>query len=686
MKTKLQALFLFLSLSINLFSQNDWELLNPTPTINTGVDIHFVTNEIGYIITNKEILKTTDAGENWTISQGISSANDLKFCNSSGFIVGNSGYVIKSTDNGNTWNSISTGTNDNFNSVNMINEDTILISSSNKLLSSYDGGSNWQSYNITGYSVNKTFFINSKVGHAACKSGKIIKTINGGLNWYVTESVTTTPSDFFTIYFINNEVGFATREHNDILKTTNGGESWVEITNTTDAIYSFYFFDELNGYISGEYGVIFKTTDGGITWEWAGFQSGRTDGATIFAIHFIDYNIGFAVGMRGRILKTIDGGSSWVSYAPTYNDIKQLDFVSSDIAYALVGNTFYKSINGGYEWLDLGPPIENVKTQRFDFINDSTGFAIVGGSIGTTGNCGSVYKTIDGGISWNKTHSSYEILDEDLYCIDFVNQDTGFVSGGYNFDAIFRTINGGIDWIKVADISCGQIQFLNSKVGYGRNVGNLYNRIYKTIDGGNNWTSTFEIDEDIKCFHFITEDNGYFVGDNSLMYKTTDGGDTWLELDIPYEYYEFVKFYSNQIGYILDEEGKLYKTNDGGETWETLNSLYGISSIEINNNDIYISGSWGKILKSKVNADGTSISNQNHDITDFVIYPNPTSDLLFIKTADNQFQLDLFDSNGKLLRTVSDLSILNISALPTGLYILKINSDNAQIIKKVLKY
>lgn len=603
MKIKLQVLLFFFTISINLFCQDDWELLNPTPTINSGVDIHFVTDEIGYIITNKEILKTTDSGENWTISQEISSSNDLNFYNSTGFIVGNSGYVIKSIDNGTTWSSISTGASDNYNSINMINEDTIIISSSNKIVSSYDGGKNWESYDIIGYSVNKTFFVNSKIGHAACNSGKILKTIDGGLNWYVTESVSYFPSDFFTIYFINSKVGFASREHNDILKTTDGGESWVEITNTSDAIYSFYFFDELNGYISGEYGVIFKTTDGGTSWEWAGFQSGRIDGTTIYAVHFIDNNIGFAVGLRGRILKTIDGGNSWVQYAPIYNDIRQLDFVSSDISYALVGNTFYKSINGGYKWSDLGPPIENVKTQRFDFINDTTGFAIVGGSTGTSGNSGSVYKTIDGGMTWNKTHSSYEILNENLYCIDFVNQDTGFVSGGYNFDAIFRTINGGVDWEKVASISCGQIQFLNSMVGYARNVGNYYNHIYKTIDGGATWTSTFEIDEDINCFHFIDEDHGYFVGDNSLMYKTIDGGDTWQELDIPYEYYEFVKFFTYNVGYILDEEGRLYKTENGGITWEKLDYYYGINSIEFLNDNIFLSGSSGKILKSQVEFD-----------------------------------------------------------------------------------
>ncbi len=672
MKIRLQVLLLSLSISISLFSQKDWELLNPTPTINSGVDIHFVTDEIGYIITNKEILKTIDAGENWTISQEISSANDLNFYNSTGFIVGNSGYVLKSTDKGNNWNSISTGSSENFNSVNIISEDTILISSSNKLLSTYDGGSNWQSANITDYSANKTFFVNSKIGHAACNSGKILKTIDGGLNWYVTESVSYFPSDFFTIYFINSNVGFASREHNDILKTTDGGESWGEITNTSDAIYSFYFFDELNGYISGEYGVTFKTTDGGTSWEWAGFQSGRIDGTTIYAVHFIDNNIGFAVGLRGRIIKTTNGGNTWESYAPTYNDIKQLKLVTNEIGYAQIGNEFYKTSDSGYSWLKQS----DKSSTQFDFVTNLIGFSVAGGTVS---------KTIDGGITWNKTHADNQIFRENLYCIDFINQDTGFVSGGFNQNAILRTINGGVDWEIVEGISCGQIQFINSKVGYARNVGNLYNRIYKTIDGGTTWASTFEIDEDINCFHFVDENHGYFVGDNSLMYKTIDGGDSWQELDIPYEYYEFVKFYSDQVGYILDEEGKLYKTDDGGETWDALVYFYGIGSIEIINENIYISGSWGKILKSEIEVDETNSLNHNLDIRDIYIYPNPTSDLLFINTKDNQFQLDLFDSNGKLLRTVSNTSILNISNLPTGVYIMKINTDNEQIIEKVIK-
>ncbi len=38
-------------------SQNNWELLNPKPTANTGKDIEFLTSNIGFIITSNELLE-----------------------------------------------------------------------------------------------------------------------------------------------------------------------------------------------------------------------------------------------------------------------------------------------------------------------------------------------------------------------------------------------------------------------------------------------------------------------------------------------------------------------------------------------------------------------------------------------------------------------------------------------------
>ena len=51
----------------------------------------------------------------------ISSANDINFFDSIGFIVGEHGYILKTSDFGITWKLITTDVNENFNTVNIIN-------------------------------------------------------------------------------------------------------------------------------------------------------------------------------------------------------------------------------------------------------------------------------------------------------------------------------------------------------------------------------------------------------------------------------------------------------------------------------------------------------------------------------------------------------------------------------------
>jgi len=163
-----------------------------------------------------------------------------------------------------------------------------------------------------------------------------------------------------------------------------------------------------------------------------------------------------------------------------------------------------------------------------------------------------------------------------------------------------KTTDGGINWTQVSNQEFGQIQFVNSQVGYGNRIGYSNGRMYKTTDGGNTWDVNIEVDEEINAFHFVDENNGYFVGDQGLIYKTNDGGTNWEELEIPYEWYTQVKFYSKNVGYIADEDGKLYKTENGGISWEYLTQQYSINSIELINDKIYTAGTNGKIYRSDV--------------------------------------------------------------------------------------
>ena len=631
-------ILLCIIISINkIHSQTNWELLNPKPTANTGKDVEFVTNDIGYIITSNELLETLDAGTTWLKKQNISSGNDMSFYNTTGYIVGNYGYILKSTDNGTSWNQLSTGFNGSFNTVHIIDANNIILSTSNSIVKTNDGGTTWESLNIPNSSVNKTAFTSTLIGHAVCNNGTILKTIDGGQNWYTTESTNTFPSDFFTVYFINETTGFATREHDDIFKTTDAGETWVEISGTSQAIYDFHFLDENNGFATGDHGATYKTNDAGSTWSQIFFQSGFIYNTSMYGIYFQDSNIGYATGARGRIIKTTDSGNTWTQYSLTYNDIRKLEFVNSNIAYFSVGGTFFKTIDGGNSWFDNGKPNDypGLSITNFDYINENVGYAII---------YGSVYKTVDGGISWTQLNNGNEIINENLYSIDFLNENIGYISGGFNQKKVMKTTDGGNNWTQVSNQVFGQIQFVNDLIGYGNRIGNYFGAMYKTIDGGDTWSISIELEgEDINAFHFVDENNGYFVGDQGLIYKTNDGGTNWEELEIPYDWYTKINFYTKNIGYIADEDGKLYKTENGGVNWKLITQQYAINSIELINDKIYTAGTNGKIYRSDVEYEtivlyinaAENISNSSASLTG-----NVTSNGASISNIQFEYSLD----------------------------------------------
>lgn len=264
-----------------------------------------------------------------------------------GFIVSDSGKILKTTNGGISWQEKNSPTTKKLKKIQIINEKFAYIVGDSAILKTTDGGETWRNiipqhdYFIrSDYSCNGLYFINENVGYVYA-SYFVLKTIDGGNSWTVKD---VGMGSVFgnAIYFVDENIGFIVSSHGKILKTTNGGTSWQEKNSTVSTLLVDVFFpSDSIGYICGNEGTILKTTDGGETW----LNINSVFLYSLISIYFIDENNGYISG-GNQIAKTTDGGVSW-SFCPAFAWIYDIVFVNNDIGYAVSNGGLVKTTNGG---------------------------------------------------------------------------------------------------------------------------------------------------------------------------------------------------------------------------------------------------------------------------------------------------------------------------------------------------
>jgi photosystem II stability/assembly factor-like uncharacterized protein len=185
------------------------------------------------------------------------------------------------------------------------------------ILKTTNGGASWTSQSTgTSRFLRSLCFVNSNTGYAAGTFGTIIKTSDGGSTWSTLESYGESAT-FNSIFFIDENTGFAVGDGNFLMNTTDGGITWNQgYIPANVSLRSVYFQDINTGYIVGESGSIFLTNDGGITWTQQ--LSGTTQHLSGVVV---SNHVGFAVGNFGTILKTDEVGV-WVNNKSSVKTIK----------------------------------------------------------------------------------------------------------------------------------------------------------------------------------------------------------------------------------------------------------------------------------------------------------------------------------------------------------------------------
>jgi hypothetical protein len=125
---------------------------------------------------------------------------------------------------------------------------------------------------------------------------------------------------------------------------------------------------------------------------------------------------------------------------------------------------------------------------------------------------------------------------------------------------------------------------------------------------------------------------------------------------------------------------------DNGDTGVTGGDLiYGQPYAVIND----ASGSWALgDLDGTYTFEGTCLlSVDEFEMSQISVSPNPTTDFININMPNNNsnFVSELFDITGKLALKTTNLQTIDVSELHSGIYILRIKTDNGMVSKRIIK-
>jgi photosystem II stability/assembly factor-like uncharacterized protein len=369
-----------------------WNYIMSTHTISK---LFFTDENTGYGISGNQLLKTTNGALSWNFVV-MDDVRNYEFLDANTvFAVGNNGNILKSVDAGSTTNNFTSSfTNLHLQDIQFVTEQMGYVigstpnqSNSTEIYKTTDTGQSWNTVSSIPHRLPaKLFFSSSDQGYIAFKNGLLYKTIDGGINWEelqtnLQESITDL---FFTndatgficvenipskilrsqdegitwqvvfesdnspiraLHFINENTGFALISDGRIIRTDNGGNDWQEYYVTeNELLLDIYFVDQFNGYVGGFSGDCYRTTDGGLNWEYVPLP----DSHAILQFYFLNETTGYALADAASVYITDDGGSQWHRFENLPSKwYKGISFVSPTVGFICGDDGLIMKTNNG---------------------------------------------------------------------------------------------------------------------------------------------------------------------------------------------------------------------------------------------------------------------------------------------------------------------------------------------------
>ena len=283
----------------------------------------------------------------------------------------------------------------------------------------------------------------------------------------------------------------------------------------------------------------------------------------------------FAIGENGKIYHTVNSGVNWLEQdSGVIQDLNAIEFNGQAI---VAGDSGTVLINDGDSW--IGNSIEgagnlyDLSVPHFESLADSVIFV--------SGTGGEIWKWSNN--TWDDL-SNFTGTTNDIYAIDFVNEDEGFAVGADGL--IIATIDGGLSWeIRDSPEEFSDLSFYDVIIfGYkgspvsalivGENgtviqssgtgptaIGYIW-KVPSENSHPTNTTSTLKSISGSSRFKF------WIVGDDNFVALTEDGGSSFYnqsQLQNAGSDFTGVSFWDGDSGFAVGEEGTALYTDREGQ-------------------------------------------------------------------------------------------------------------------------
>ena len=242
-------------------------------------------------------------------------------------------------------------------------------------------------------------------------------------------------------------------------------------------------------------------------------------------------------------------------YKTKYHIMKKL--ILLELAFIFLATTFSSSPPPG--WYQQTLPVSDQINDIF-FLDSLNGWVVTPS--------GYILSTQNGGDNWSVQKNSAG----NLYSIQFIDSQTGYVLGNGNHGIIYKTTNGGTNWNLIHDFNPAgtfrDMSFVNKDIGWVCSDDPFDGGVFKTTNGGLIWEQqlNYGLDNPYSIF-FVNKDIGWIGTGDGHIYKSINGGANW-NLQASFNAIKDILFVNHYTGWVTDGGGSNVKyTSNGGENW-----------------------------------------------------------------------------------------------------------------------